>query len=92
MLEKYKEQLESLGEIVIKIKVHAKAHETRIKSILADGVIKIDLQITPENGKGNEALYKFLADEFAVATSSIQILMGKFSADKTVKIIKTPVS
>jgi len=86
MLENFKEQLAATGETTIKVKVHAKAHETRIKSILADGVIKIDLQATPENGKGNEALFTFLADEFAVSVSNIQILVGKFSADKTIKI------
>ncbi len=86
MLENFKEQLATAGEITIKVKVHSKAHETRIKSILADGVIKIDLQATPENGKGNEALFTFLADEFAVPVLNIQILVGKFSADKTIKI------
>ncbi len=86
MLEKYKEQLATSGEVVLKVKVHSKAHETRIKSVLADGVIKIDLQATPENGKGNDALFTFLAEQFAVPTSNIQILLGKFSADKTVKI------
>ncbi len=88
MLETLKEELAEKGEITIKIKVHVKAHETRIKSVLADGVVKIDLQTIPEHGKGNEALFKFLADEFSVSTSQIQILLGKFSADKTVKIIK----
>jgi len=88
MLEIQKEEFAEKGEITLKIKVHVKAHETRIKSILADGVIKIDLQTAPENGKGNEALFKFLADEFSVSTSQIDILLGKFSADKTVKIVK----
>jgi uncharacterized protein (TIGR00251 family) len=88
MLEKFKEQLQATGEVVIKVKVHAKAHETRIKSVLADGVIKIDIQATPENGKGNDALFSFLANEFSVPVSTIQILLGKFSADKTVKIKK----
>lgn len=88
MLEHYKEQLATTGEVIIKVKVHVKAHDTRIKSVLADGVIKIDLQVTPENGRGNDALFKFLSDEFAVPVSHIQILVGKFSADKTIKISK----
>jgi uncharacterized protein YggU (UPF0235/DUF167 family) len=88
MLDQYKEQLATTGEVIIKVKVHAKAHDTRIKSVLADGVIKIDLQVTPENGKGNDALFTFLSEEFAVPVSHIQILVGKFSADKTIKILK----
>lgn len=88
MLEQYKEQLATTGEVIIKVKVHTKAHDTRIKSVLADGVIKIDLQVAPENGKGNDALFNFLSEEFAVPVSQIQILVGKFSADKTIKIVK----
>ncbi len=88
MLENYKEELKTKGEITLKIKVHAQARETRVKSVLADGVIKIDIQATPENNKGNDALFLFLAEEFSVPASNIQILMGKFSADKTIKIQK----
>ncbi|HRH33103.1 MAG TPA: DUF167 domain-containing protein [bacterium] len=86
MIETYKEQFKTNGEITLKVKVHAQTRETRIKSVLTDGVIKIDIQATPEKGKGNEALCKFLSEEFEVPVSSIQIVMGKFSADKTVKI------
>lgn len=88
MLETYKEQLATQGEITLKVKVHAQARETRIKSILADGVVKIDLEATPEHGKGNEALFQFLSQEFKVPISNIQIILGKFSADKTVKVVK----
>lgn len=88
MLEAHKEQFNAAGEITLRVKVHPSARETRIKSILADGVIKIDLQATPEQGKGNDALFEFLAQEFSVPTSNIQILLGKFSADKTIKIVK----
>lgn len=86
MLEHYKEQLAAQGEVTLKIKVHPSARETRIKSILADGVIKIDLQTVPEKGKANEALFEFLSQEFNVSSDKIQILLGKFSADKTVKV------
>lgn len=87
MLENYKEELKDKGEIILKVKVHAKAKETRVKSILTDGVIKIDIQAAPEDGRGNEALFKFLSEEFIVPSDHIHILMGKFSADKTVKIV-----
>ncbi len=88
MLENYKEQLAAAGEVVLKVKVHAGAKQTRVKSILTDGVVKIDIEKKPENGKGNEALFAFLAEEFAVPAANIQILMGKFSGDKTLKIVK----
>lgn len=88
MLETHKEQLQTTGEITIRVKVHPSARENRVKSILADGVIKIDLHATPEQGKGNDALFDFLSQEFNVPSSNIQILLGKFSADKTIKIVK----
>lgn len=88
MLDDFKEKLAANGEVTLTVKVHASARETRVKSILADGVIKIDIQKAPENGKGNEALFEFLAEQFAVPKANIQILMGKFSADKTVKIVR----
>lgn len=86
MLEQYKEQLAAQGEVTLKIKVHPSARKTRIKSILADGVIKIDLQTAPEKGKANEALFEFLSQEFNVSPAQVQILLGRFSADKTVKV------
>lgn len=88
MLDDFKEKLAAAGEVILKVKVHASARDTRVKSILADGVIKIDIQKAPEQGKGNEALLDFLAEQFAVPKANIQILMGKFSADKTVKVVK----
>ncbi len=88
MLDDYKEILEATGEITLKIKVHAAARETRVKSILTDGTVKIDIIKAPEAGKANLALIDFLAVEFAVPKENVQVLLGKFSGDKTVKIIK----
>lgn len=88
MLENQRSDLQTKGEITIRIKVHSNARLTRVKSVLADGVIKIDLQAVPEDGKANEALLEFLATTFAVKAENIQILLGKFSADKTIKIVK----
>ncbi len=88
MIEPYLQTLAETGEVILKIKVHAGAHATRIKSVLADGVIKIDLQAVPEQGKGNDALFSFLAEIFGVNKNNIHIILGKFSADKTVRIVK----
>ncbi|WKZ24634.1 MAG: DUF167 domain-containing protein [Patescibacteria group bacterium] len=88
MLEDLKEALETKGEITIAVKVHASAKQTRVKSVLADGVVKIDLQVAPEKGKANEALVNFLAEEFAVSTNNITVTLGKFSKDKLVVVKK----
>ncbi|MCX6792595.1 MAG: DUF167 domain-containing protein [Candidatus Falkowbacteria bacterium] len=88
MLDDYKTQLKETGKISLRIKVHAGAKTTRIKSILSDNTIKVDIAKAPEDGKANESLIKLLADEFEVSKSSVQIAAGKFSGDKLVNIIK----
>ncbi len=86
MIEEYKKELLEKGVITLKIKVHASAHDTKIKAILSDGTIKIDIAKVPEAGKANETLIKLLSEEFDVAKNNIEIIMGKFSGDKVVKI------
>ncbi len=86
MLEEYKKELLEKGTITIKVKVHAGAHETKIKSLLSDGTIKIDIAKIPEDGKANDVLLKLLSEEFQVSKNTIEIIMGKFSGDKIVRI------
>jgi len=86
MLDDYKAQLKIQGKIILRIKVHAGAKQTRVKSILSDGTIKIDLAEVPEAGKANDKLIVFLASEFAIAKNCVTILYGKFSADKTIAL------
>ena len=88
MLEELKEKLSVEKTLTLKIKVHASARETKIKSILSDGTIKIDIAKTPEQGKANEVLIHLLCEEFVVQKNNIEILMGKLSGDKIVKISK----
>jgi len=48
--------------------------------------IKIRLAAPPTEGRANEALIEFLADEFGVAKRDIRILSGMKSRDKRVLI------
>ncbi len=86
MLDNYKKELEEKGTIHLKIKVHAGAKLTRIKSILSDGTIKIDIAKAPEDGKANDVLIELLKKEFNLAKSQVEIIMGKFSSDKVVQL------
>lgn len=88
MIESYIQTLATTGEVVLKVKVHTGARATRVKSVLTDGVVKIDLQAVPEQGKGNDALLDFLAETFGVSKNNISIMLGKFSADKTIRIVR----
>jgi uncharacterized protein YggU (UPF0235/DUF167 family) len=86
MIQKYKEILAHDKKIILKLKIHARAKQTRLKSILSDGTIKIDIAIEPTDNKANEVLFKLLAQEFQVKLQNISILYGQFSADKTILI------
>ncbi len=86
MLEDYKKELLDKGTITLKVKVHAGAHETRIKSILSDGTIKFDIAKAPEQGKANEALFKLLSEEFKIPANNIEIMAGAFSSDKIIRL------
>jgi uncharacterized protein (TIGR00251 family) len=55
---------------------------------LHDGHLTIRLTAPPADGKANEALRRFLADEFGVPLSSVVIEHGATSRRKTVKITR----
>lgn len=78
----------SLGkrDIYLRVKVRPNAAETRVKEIMADETVKIDLSAAPEKGKANLELIKFLAEEFDVDKSRIKIISGAGERVKLVKI------
>lgn len=51
-----------------------------------DQAIKIRLQAPAVEGKANQALIRFLADEFGVRKNQISIISGEISRQKRVKI------
>lgn len=76
-----------MSDLTLTIRVHPHAKRTQIKETMADGVLKIDLAAPAEAGKANAELIRFLSDHFSVLKSSIEILSGHTSRQKTVRII-----
>lgn len=74
------------GEVTLNIRVHPGARKTQIKSVMADGTIKIDVAAAPEEGKANAALVEFLAEEFDVKKSNVEIVAGETNRKKIVRI------
>ncbi len=74
------------GEISFAVRVHPGASRTRIKGVLADDTIKLDIVAAPEDGKANEELVRFLAKEFGVPRSHVEILKGQRAKTKLVRI------
>lgn len=88
MLDALREKLGNDEQITFSVKVRPSASKTTPKGVLADGTLKIDIAATPEDGKANEELVRFLAEEFDVDRSSIAVISGQTSRRKMVKISK----
>ena len=75
-LSEFKRQLRRAGEIYLRIKVRPQATATKVKDLMSDQTIKIDVAAPPVKGKANAELIKFLAQEFAVTKENIKIISG----------------
>ena len=83
-----KRHLENDGIVTLSVKARPSAQRTRVKGMLSDGTLKIDVAAAPEDGKANAELTEFLAREFGVARSSVEIVAGLTSARKTVRVTR----
>ncbi len=76
------------GDLLLKLQVQAKAGTNKFTKVIEDR-IKLRIKAPAENGKANDAILKFFSKEFRVPKSSVEILCGKKSTRKTVRI-QTP--
>jgi len=74
--------------VILQIRVHPSAAQTRLKGAMADGTLKIDVAAVPEHGKANTALVTFIAKEFGVPKSHVEILSGQMGKRKVVRITR----
>ena len=73
------------GGVRIKLHVHPGAKRNGISGFFGDSV-KFDLQTPPVDGKANAALFKILAKMLKCSKSSITLISGETSRDKTLEI------
>ena len=71
--------------VSIKISPNAKKNEI-VKD--ENGAIKIKITAQPVDGKANKALIEFLSKQFKIPKTSIEIVKGETSKDKTI-LLKT---
>lgn len=88
MLEDFKQQLKRNGEVYLSLRIRPRAAQTKIKQVMTDETIKIDVAAVPVKGKANAALVKFLAKEFAVPAEQVMIMAGVGESSKLVKLRK----
>lgn len=71
---------------ILKIKVTPRGSKTGILGTLPDGTIRIKLTAPPVDGAANEALIKFIAEEYKIPKTKITIKSGQTSRIKTILI------
>lgn len=73
---------ETLDGIVVNIRISPNAKKNEI---INDGdIIKIKITAQPVDGKANKALIEYLSKNFKIPKTSIKILKGETSKDKTI--------
>lgn len=82
----YLQRLKSEGKLTLHIRVVPRSPATVWGGVLADGSVKLKLAAVPEKGKANDELVRFLAREFGVARSQVEIVSGASSHAKLVRI------
>jgi hypothetical protein len=70
---------------LIKVYLQPKASKNELVGPYRDG-IKVKVTAPPVEGKANEALLRFLAREFGVSPSCIELIKGRHGREKTLKI------
>ena len=73
------------GGVRIKLHVHPGAKRNGISGFFGDS-IKFDLQTPPVDGKANIALFKILAKMLKCSKSSLVLVSGETSRDKTIEV------
>jgi uncharacterized protein (TIGR00251 family) len=74
--------------VIINLKVIPNSSKNEICGVIldADGeqLLKVKVTAVPDEGKANKALIKFLAEEFSVSKSNIEIISGKTARNKKI--------
>jgi uncharacterized protein (TIGR00251 family) len=74
-----------MKETFLKVYLQPKSSKNEVVGSYRDGV-KVKVTAPPAEGKANEALIRFLAKEFGVPPSSIEMIRGHHAREKILKI------
>lgn len=76
---------ETNGRVTFRARIVPRASKNQIVGVEGDAV-KVRLAAPPVEGKANDALVKFLASLLDVPRSSVEIISGQSSRNKTIRI------
>ena len=71
-------------DVRLKIKVTPSSPKSEITGMMSDGAVKIRIHATPEHGKANSELIRFLSEESGIPEEHIEIVGGHTSSRKEV--------
>jgi len=74
------------GALQLGLRVIPKSPRTCWAGVLDNGTLKLRLHATPEKGKANEELIRFVAEELGVSRSQVRIVTGLTSHSKQIRI------
>jgi uncharacterized protein (TIGR00251 family) len=80
-----------MKETLIKVYLQPKSSKNEMVGPYRDG-IKVKVTAPPIEGKANEALIRFLSKELGISPSSIEMIKGHHSREKTLRILSTVVN
>jgi len=75
-----------MNEVILKVYLQPRSSKNEIVGPYRDG-IKVRVTAAPVEGRANEVLLRFLAKEFGVSPSSIEIVKGHRSREKIIRIV-----
>lgn len=75
---------ETKDGLILQIRISPNASKNEI--IKSEGIVKVKITAQPVDGKANKALVEFLSKQFKVPKTSIEIIKGETSKDKTLLI------
>ncbi len=73
-------------DIRLKIKVTAGSPKNEITGLMSDGTVKIRIHATPEHGKANAEIIRFLSEESGIPEEHIELITGFTSSRKEIAI------
>jgi uncharacterized protein (TIGR00251 family) len=74
-----------MKDIILKIYLQPRSSKNEIVGPFKDG-IKVKVTSPPVEGKANETLIRFLAKEIGISPSCIEMIKGRHSREKTLRI------
>ena len=88
MLRRFRDELAKEGHCSFYVRARPGAPASKIREVLDDASVKIDIAAPAESGKANAALITLLAMEFGIAKSAVRIVSGETARMKLVRITR----